>query len=344
MKFHFLNVGHGDCTFIELPSGRLMMIDINNSKSLNREQMAGLAHFHGMSLHEFQRPGSYELGRSWEDYYESLLVDPVEYYKENFANRQIFRYVQTHPDMDHMSGLDRFFFQERIPLLNFWDVSHTKDVDETEFENGEYDYNDWEAYKSLRRGIRPRNLVSNIETESVTVINNTRMERGKYWSEDAIEVLSPSKKLLKEENEKEEWNNLSYVLRFEYAGRSVVLGGDAVQEAWDSMLDELPSEKLNCDLLKAAHHGRKSGYHAESVNAMSPDVTICSVGKKPETDAHDEYKRHGCDVYSTRAQGTITATISNDGSMVIKNAAGELLSEKPAKLTLEERLMKQFYG
>jgi len=32
LVLHFLNVGHGDCTFIELPSGRLMMIDINNSK------------------------------------------------------------------------------------------------------------------------------------------------------------------------------------------------------------------------------------------------------------------------------------------------------------------------
>jgi len=29
LVIHFLNVGHGDCTFIELPSGRLMMIDIN---------------------------------------------------------------------------------------------------------------------------------------------------------------------------------------------------------------------------------------------------------------------------------------------------------------------------
>ncbi len=34
LVIHFLNVGHGDCTFIELPSKRLMMIDINNSKSL----------------------------------------------------------------------------------------------------------------------------------------------------------------------------------------------------------------------------------------------------------------------------------------------------------------------
>jgi competence protein ComEC len=33
LRIHFLNVGHGDCTIISHPSGRLTMIDINNSKT-----------------------------------------------------------------------------------------------------------------------------------------------------------------------------------------------------------------------------------------------------------------------------------------------------------------------
>jgi hypothetical protein len=32
LRVHFLNVGHGDCTIISHPSGRLTMIDINNSQ------------------------------------------------------------------------------------------------------------------------------------------------------------------------------------------------------------------------------------------------------------------------------------------------------------------------
>lgn len=31
---HFLNVSRGDCTFIEPPSGRPIMVDINNSKGM----------------------------------------------------------------------------------------------------------------------------------------------------------------------------------------------------------------------------------------------------------------------------------------------------------------------
>ena len=32
MKVHFLSVGNGDCTLIELPDNKLMMVDIINAK------------------------------------------------------------------------------------------------------------------------------------------------------------------------------------------------------------------------------------------------------------------------------------------------------------------------
>jgi hypothetical protein len=37
LRIHFLNVGHGDCTIISHPSGRLTMIDINNSQDYDEE-------------------------------------------------------------------------------------------------------------------------------------------------------------------------------------------------------------------------------------------------------------------------------------------------------------------
>ena len=79
------------------------------------------------------------LKASWEDYYRSLLVDPYDYYQANFAGKEIFRYLQTHPDMDHMSGLYRFFWQERVPPVNFWDVGHAKACEEKDFDSSPYD-------------------------------------------------------------------------------------------------------------------------------------------------------------------------------------------------------------
>ena len=135
MKFHFLNVGHGDCTFIELPSGRLMMVDINNSKTLSDKDIAGLAASHNMSIWELRNSIRGFTNKSWEEFYKDKLVDPHDYYVDNFNGKSIFRYIQTHPDLDHMSGLHRFFFQEKVKLWNFWDVAHTKDFNESDFDS-----------------------------------------------------------------------------------------------------------------------------------------------------------------------------------------------------------------
>jgi hypothetical protein len=49
-----------------------------------------------------------------------------------------------------------------------------------------------------------------------------------------------------------------------------------------------------------------SGYHQEAVKAMSPSVTIVSVGQKPDTDASAKYMNYSQEVASTRWYGGIT--------------------------------------
>lgn len=331
IKFHLLNVGHGDCTFVELPSGRLMLIDINNSKSLSETQLRVLASQENMTLDNFRRFGSYSLNKSWEEYYEGLLVDPVEYHRNVLGSKDIFRYIQTHPDMDHMSGINRLFFEEKINLYNFWNIKHSKTKTKEDFENSSHDYSDWLAYMKLTQGSGPNDLGTN--NKSIKVINNLRFSSSQYWADDSIDVLSPSISLRDTEDAKSNWNNISYVLRFSHGGRTVILAGDAEKEAWDSIIEDVNKTALSCDVLKAAHHGRKSGYHEPAVDIMNPSVVIASIGKKPESDAHNDYKNKGADVFSTRSKGTITATIWDDGELWIDDSFGNRLKTLPALRT-----------
>lgn len=338
MVFHFLNVGHGDCTFVELPSGRLMLIDINNSKALSDPEKAALAASRGITAYEFSRPGSYAFNKSWEEYYKSLLVDPYDYYVEHFGTTPVFRHIQTHPDMDHMSGLHNFYWVKQVGLSNFWDVAHAKSKTADDFPaGGKHAYEDWLVYELLRSGHRPNPYNPDLLLNDLKVMNVHRFNTGNYWTDDSISILSPTPELVKASNEAENWNDLSYVLRFEFGGRSVILAGDAEQAAWQSMLDNVPAKLLNCDVLKASHHGRKSGYHEDAVAAMDPHVVICSIGKKPDNaDAHEDYKNQGAQVFSTRNKGTMVATIWEDGEVWVKDASGERLAELPilAKGTL----------
>jgi competence protein ComEC len=92
------------------------------------------------------------------------------------------------------------------------------------------------------------------------------------------------------------------------------------------MLDDLGSDALACDILKASHHGRMSGYNEEAYEAMDPSVVVCSVGKKPSTDASNEYAASGAQVLSTRYNGSIIATIWDDGEMWIDKSTGGCLA------------------
>lgn len=300
------------------------MIDINNSQSLPDTDVEALASQRDLSVSAFRSSTFAPAGfRSWEDYYRSMLVDPTDWYKDQFGSRSVFRYIQTHPDMDHMSGLHRFFYQERIQLQNMWDTAHSKEMDEGSFDSTRYSYADWLVYQLMRLGTVRDN------SEHV-VLQLLRGASSQYYEDDQIQVLAPTADLVEYANSSEDWNNLSYVLRVTHAGRSVILPGDGEKPAWDKIESFGDPSELACDVLKASHHGRESGYSESAVSAMAPTFVVCSVGKKPSTDASDEYASHGASVLSTRYHGTITLTINDDGSLTLVDRKGAPIGSRPA--------------
>lgn len=110
VKFHFLNVGDGDCTIIDFPERTV------KSTGESKDERIMMVDIHHHDDH---------------DEYEHV----IEYYKKNFKDifgnvRPVFRYVSTHPHKDHLKGLNNFF--DEISVVNFWDIEHTF---EPKFEN-----------------------------------------------------------------------------------------------------------------------------------------------------------------------------------------------------------------
>lgn len=70
LRIHFLNVGHGDCTIISHPSGRLTMIDINNSQDYDSESFQELLKdernragaYSGLASYSFARTNALQAG------------------------------------------------------------------------------------------------------------------------------------------------------------------------------------------------------------------------------------------------------------------------------------------
>jgi len=314
---HFLNVGHGDCTIIRFDSERLAMVDINNGKTLPSNDKRALAGSLGYSELDLLVAEHKQIGLPKFDRYERLLIDPVNFLKDNYPGSSIFRFILTHPDMDHLSGIYRLVGQEKIPILNFWDICHDKDITEADCKDSPYDYSDWLQYKILSLG--------GGEENKVTVLKLRRGAKGSYYREDGIEILSPTEDLEKQANVEDNYNIACYVLRIQYGACKIILGGDAEEPTWRDIYLKYPDEFLKVNLLKASHHGRKSGYYQQIVEAMSPDYTVVSVGKKPETDASHLYSQYS-EVFSTRYHGTITAKCWYDGDVWLYDCTGSRIN------------------
>lgn len=308
LRVHFLNVGDGDCTIIQHPSGRLTMVDINNGQYLDSDTTMELLQAYDMDPRAYiERVRS---GTAWmtpfkERGYDIELADPVAFLRQRFPDQCLFRFIQTHPHVDHMGGLDHLVHDlERrgVSMRSFWDTTHgyTPDL------QTDADTSSWDAYQRLR-----------VSNQSPNVLRNLRDGTGHYWNQeedgrpggDGIDILAPTAELAAAADAGGNPNNHSYVLRISYAGKSIVLGGDAESAVWEDVYG-VYDWRLKCDILKASHHGRDSGYHQPSVKAMSPTYTVVSVGKKPETDASNKYRQYSENVWSTRWKGTISFTIS----------------------------------
>lgn len=279
-KFHFINVGKGSCTIIDFPSGHLSVIDVDDSRAVSESEKAAIEHL------QKAKPNN-----------------PIDYIVSNFSN-EIFRFILTHPDMDHMSGIKTLFKKKYV--RNFWHVPEDK-PDPDNWGNSPYDKSDWEFYQSLK----------NREVKNVTVVNPLRGAIADCcWVQDGIRILSPSKALMKTAEKSKEYDNLSYVLQINCNGIRVMLAGDATKIVLDDIVANYKADGLQSSILLAPGHGSKNHVSKDFLSAVKPRLTIVSVAEGVDYDS-DSYKNYGR-VLSTKHYGNVMVRIKDNKKVVFR--------------------------
>lgn len=301
IKFHFLNVGSGDCTIVHFPertrkdgkekAERIMMVDIYYHDNKQK--------------------------------YENI----IDYYKRNFKNndgsiKSIFRFVCTHPHQDHICGLKKLFDDHDIKILNFWDLEHSFEPED--FDHHPTHEDDWDTYGTLRG-----------KDSSATVIPTTREDTPRqFWNddEDRITILSPSESLIeyahykedgsKRESHEVEIDEMSYALMIRINKRKVILASDGrASPCWDDIYDNCKNDIKNCAILKAGHHGQEAGFHEEAVKLMNPVLIVFSNSEDQdeENGAENLYKKAVSDalILKTWKEGTIVVDVPFDSNQKI---------------------------
>ena len=282
---HFLNVSPGDCSIILHPSTNVTMIDVCGAKPVGRDRKDEVI-ARAKAASE-TNPNKFNQA-SYPD-------NPIAYLRD-LGRSSIFRFILTHPDMDHMHGLKALF--DAVTVTNFWDIKNNKEFPKDPL--GMYSDDDSGLYKKLRAGTGSSKRLEFYAGASSVYFN----QDASGGSGDGLFILAPTKELVKAANESGDYNDASYVILLRAGDFRMIFAGDSHDATWEYILKTYPTEVRNVDVLVAPHHGRDSDRSYDFLDTLRPTITLFGYAPAEHT-AYDKWDRRGLAYITSDNAGTI---------------------------------------
>jgi len=238
LSVYFLNVGQGDAIFIQAPNKVQVLIDGGPNSSVLREL---------------------------------TKVMPI-------YDRYIDVVIMTHPDADHVGGLNDVLKRYKVGMV---------------FEPGVFASTT--AYTSFKN-----------KTKTTLMRRNDRI----ILDDDVfLDILFPDR-----DTAGWETNTASIVSRLVYGNSSVLLTGDAPAKIEKFLVKY---DDLKSDILKLGHHGSNTSSAEEFLAEVSPEYAIVSAGKDnrykhPHPLVIDRVRKYTKNILSTAEEGTIHFILEKD--------------------------------
>lgn len=295
---HMLDVGQGDCIYIQLPDGKDMVIDCAN----------------------YNDDKEYE--KKTFDYLDTYITDDtVEYL------------MLTHCDSDHVYFMDELLKQYQVEKLFMPNVlaapgTTSKDkkalqdqidaLDTSRFTDKDTIGTVTYAEFFIAALTEPNcEIVLNVDFDVNT--NSIIIEETTY----RLVFYCPTQEYYDDSNlnSAERKNAISPIGILEYNGRRIMLTGDS-NELNEPLVVERTG-KIDCDVLKVGHHGSATSTLNPFLDAYTFEYAIISCntyGNKfnhPRQSTLDRLKAHDIAVYRTDNNGNIVVSVDKDGNIKI---------------------------
>lgn len=216
---------------------------------------------------------------------EAMLIDggnnykgtQVQLYLKKQGITKLDYVIATHPDSDHIGGLDVIVYKYDCDTIIMPDI----DKDSSSY----------------------RDLIAAMDSKSYKV---TLPQVGNEYSlgEASFTIISPAR-------EYEDSNNSSVGILLRHGENTFLFTGDAESTAEKDMA--AGSINIDCDVYKVGHHGSASSSSEIFLNAANPSYAVISCGSgnsygHPHSSVLNELKYRGIKIFRTDQQGTIIAT------------------------------------
>ena len=211
------------------------------------------------------------------DFGNNSMGTKIQYYLQTQGVEKLDYAVGTHPDADHIGGMDVILYKFAVDKVFLPDV----EVDTA-------------TYRDVVDTCREKDY----EIEHPEAGTEYKLGAAKFT------VLSPAR-------EYPESNDNSIVIRLEYKDTSFLFMGDASEMVENDLLES--GVMLQSDVIKLGHHGSKYSSSKKFLKAVDADYAVISCGKDnsyghPHKEVMKRLKSLGVKQFRTDKQGTVIVT------------------------------------
>lgn len=286
-RVHLLNVDPGDCTIIQHNGGRVSMIDICDGNIPD-------------SLFSMLIP-SYAPVHNGQDCNFRMCTNPTNplRYLSWVGITNIWRFILTHPDMDHVDGLNALLNQ--VSVDNYWDTGSRRD--KPPFNGGCYLEADWDRYVRVRDG--------NDGPNSLLKLAGAQFQFANSEGGDGLHILAPNQALVNDCNMNDDINDGSYVMLYRADRNRILLPGDAHDNTWNYISQTSYNAVRNAGFMLAPHHGRDSQRSYDFLDMVRPGLTL--IGSAPsEYIDYNQWSNRGLEYITSNQCGNVILETSDD--------------------------------
>ena len=134
------------------------------------------------------------------------------------------------------------------------------------------------------------------------------------------------------EEDIEDQNEASIVMRMDYKGLSMLFTGDIAGSTEEKIIDSSDENILDCDILKVCHHGSKNSSTDDFLKKVSPKLYLISCGLMnryghPHRDALSRMAGEGGRILRTDHMGGTQIKLA-DGKLIITKAGKNLTGKR----------------